>query len=336
MFKSHSSMLYLGIALAWSSLAVMAADNAPESGKRVAAKRILDQFVTYLQGRNPEGGAVQMRGRLDVLSLLRKRYWTLSDKVRHKAVGYVYLLGADLRRPPEHRWLVSKPAIGFFVEIFAKDSNEDCCQSAARILVEMVPDSHVRTHAREIVKAAGNRRASGWIALLLGKIGSQAARDILLKMAKAHEGRPGGHKSAQSIDLALAKLGDTKRSRKYIEAFQKADEIYRKASLAKKLGYIADAGSMKALGKEFRNPLRIEEVGSDYFHKFSLRFAIAEALSLARPENELFWFPYENPPVDDTRYVKIEKWLEAELGMKWTRPRPKFTDEGVTPRQLPQ
>jgi len=214
------------------------------------------------------------------------------------------------------------------------------------MLLSTVPDLMIRTHAREIVAAA--RQAAGGdfqefdenLILLVGKTGSAEAKELLTKWDAAY--RRKGKRAPSFIDRALAKLGDTKRERLYIDMFRKACKpgkksaaaVHEAASYAKYLGYIGQPGSVMALARQYRNPLHYRAEGSDYLHVMSLRYAIVRALGHVWPDNELFCFPYSDSVSGEDAYIKVEVWLKAYLSVKWDLPRPSFTEEGIKHQML--
>jgi hypothetical protein len=199
----------------------------------------------------------------------------------------------------------------------------------------------IRTYAKEIVALAKQRSGDDFpgyyenITLLVGKTGSAEARKLLMKWDAAY--RKKGKITPSCINMAIAKLGDTKRERLFIDQFEKACKPVKQSRMAvrnavalvKHLAYIGQPASVMALARQYRNPLHYRAIGSDYWHVMSLRFAITAALSQIWPDNELFHFPYSRPVNGEADYIKVEVWLKAHLGVKWDLPRPAFTEEGA-------
>ena len=238
-------------------------------------------------------------------------------------------------------------AVKTLVDIFLTDKDAKCRQEAARMLVKHVPDVMIRTYAKEIVALAKQRSGDDFpgyyenITLLVGKTGSAEARKLLMKWDAAY--RKKDKSTPYYTNMALAKLGDTKRERLLIDQFEKACKPAKKSQVpvrkavehVSRLAYIGQPASVKALARQYRNPLHCRKIGSDYFHVMSLRFAITYAFAHIWPDNELFSFTYYKTSFSgEADYVKVEVWLKAHLGVKWNTQRPAFTEEGAGHTQL--
>jgi len=251
-------------------------------------------------------------GREDIFPVLEERFPTLDAKVRKYVVEVAARVGTDPRMR-QKRWLFSQGVAGFLVRVIARDPDRDVRNWAADLLVDHVPDAYLRRWAKEIV-AAAKRHSTDRDILLLGKTGAAEARQLLLNDEKFRK------TSATSCDLALAKLGDTKRSEQFVQAFNKAKDPERKAALARRLGYVGDAACVMALARQMRSPMMVPTGGVVK----PLRVEIAEALSAVYPENPVFWIPYAKRPSDDSWYEGMERWLNGYLGVTWDQPRPPF------------
>lgn len=312
---------------------------------RQDAQRISTLLLRHL-GEGTSDPLPSLKGREDVLAELWRTYPEQSVELRRLILGYIPLMGTDPRSACGRRWIRSTRAVKALVGVLVKDTDRTCRATAARILVQYTPDAMVRAQTSEIVATA--RRYAGPavqkvdenLILLLGSTGSSEAKQLLEKWGAADSSRIASPLS--SINVALAKLGDTKREREVIDAFEKACSPAKRSRgavraavrHAKVLGYIGQPGSVMALARQYRNPLHYRAEGSDYLHVMSLRFAIVNALWRVWPDNEVLCFPYKEMPGGEDDYIKVEAWLESYLGVKWRMPRPPFTESGIAPEAL--
>jgi hypothetical protein len=304
------------------------------------AKAAAVSFLRHLNGDSSFLPSV--KGREDVLAEIWRIYSKQSAKVRRNIIPYIPMMGKDFESVDKPRWMTSAAAVKTLIDIFVTDKDVKCRSKAADMLLTQVPDLMIRTHAREII-AAARQYAGGDVdalpenlILLVGKTGSAQAKELLTKWDAAYRKK---RKSPHLyVNMALAKLGDTKRERLFIDMFEKTCKPGKKSAVlavreaagnAKYLAYIGQPASVMALARQYRNPLHYRAEGSDYSHVMSLRFAIVAAFYHIWPDNELFHFPYSRPVNGEADYIKVEVWLKAHLGVKWDLPRPAFTEEGA-------
>jgi hypothetical protein len=297
--------------------------------------QIVDLLVADWEGIS--GGNVPvLDGRTDVLDEVEKRWPALSVTARMTGVGYIQRFGRD-PLSPTYKMKKTK-AIAFLVKVYLRDPSPKVQHVAANLLAWDVADASIRLYAADIIKAFGNRIVLKQDALVLGKLGDEASVRILRAARKKQSQK---NDLTRNIDLALSKLGDTKRECEFINAFEKAckprkrssqetlNAIYAIARHARLLGYIGQPGSVAGLARQFRNPLNHRAEGSDYLRVISVRFAIVSALGIVWPDNKLFHFPYSKSNSSETDYIKVEVWLKAYLGTTWALPRPAFTEESI-------
>ena len=299
---------------------------------------IVDLLVADWEGKSGANVPV-LDGRTDVLDEVEKRWPALSVTARMTGLGYIHKFGRDPLSPPTNKIKKTK-AIEFLVKVYLRDPSPKVRHVAATFLAWDVDDASIRLYAADIIKKFDARVVLVQDALVLGKLGNEASVRILRAARKKQLQK---NDLTRNIDLALAKLGDTRRECEFINAFEKAckpskrsstsrealDAIYGIARHARRLGYIGQPGSVVALSRQFRNPLHYHAEGSDYYHAMSVRFVIVSALRIVWPDNKLFHFPHSMSNSSDTDYIKVEVWLKAYLGTTWALPRPAFTEEYI-------
>ena len=331
------------VLVAMSTLQAQVKSAPPSTAPSDGAKEVAAMLVRHLN-EGTSAPLPPLDGRQDVLVEAWRTYGEQPVEVRRLLILYIPILGKDREAVGGWRWVTSEVAVSKLVEVVATDGDSICRRTAARLLVKEVPDMSVRIHAREIVTSVRQlaspdvQEVDESIVMLLGKTGASEARDVLTKVADNAKSTAG----LSAIDLALAKLGDTKRERAFIDAFEKSckpakqsrEAVREAVRHARNLGYIGQPGSVMALARQFRNPLYYRAVGSDYFRVMSLRFAIVNALGCVCPDSSLFSFPYAGTQGDERAYIKVEEWLEGYLGVKWSVPRPTFVEEGIKVEML--
>lgn len=295
----------------------------PKNNKRSAALLVGDIIDSVTRTRDYPGSK-ELFGREDLFPLLKKRFPTLPRLVRKDLVGVMTRVGMDPQMR-QNRWLFSRGLVEFLVTVVANDPDREVRNRAAEILVDHVPDVYLQVWGREIVAAAKKHSTDSDI-LLLGKTGAVEARQLLLSDKEFKRIDP------RETQMALAKLGDTKLSTQFIRDFEREKGPTKKATLAKTLGYIGDAGCVLALARNIRSPLTVE-IGAV---RKPLRFEIAAALSTAFPETPIFWVSPLKPPQDNSWYERIEKWLQGYLGITWDQPRPPFSHIRIRPTPGPR
>jgi hypothetical protein len=107
---------------------------------------------------------------------------------------------------------------------------------------------------------------------------------------------------------------------KFIKEFLDENDPMEKAWKAKTMAYIGTPGSLYALGSEMRTPL-IQVIPGSFAR--SIRIDLIAMLQYAFPlEEELY-----HPIGTDEDYIRIEKFVEQRLGVKWKVERPPFLTE---------
>jgi hypothetical protein len=286
---------------------VTATPTAAEAAK-VPARELAEAVVANAEAQRaaPPG----LAGREDVAKELLAMFPKVSVKAQETVLWSSLEIGR--RSPlPDHWtrfWVFSEGAAALLVEA-AASKDKDTRSVALRLLQERFPDRYLKPHAARLLEIAPGD------ALLLGKTGAPEAKAVL---------KAGGPSSAEDVKLALAKLGDATLSAEFVKAFDEAKDAREKGKIAHQLGYIADKACVMALAREIRNPAVYVGPGTNV----SFRKDIVEALSIAYPDEQVFWRP-EVPT--DAWYASIEEWLTRKLGVTWTEPRPPVFFDGPMP-----
>lgn len=187
------------------------------------------------------------------------------------------------------------------------------------------PDSLVRNHASSIEKSLEAFPDIAGGALLLGKLGTQRALE-LLRESKALQ-----QAEALEVQAAFGKLGVHENEAALIAAYRKATEPNEKRQFAWYLGYMAKPASVLAFARDLRSPFAYEW---NQEAKRSFRIHVISALSMAYPREPLLWQPFYRPDGEEY-YARIEAWAEQVIGVEWTHSRPPFLYEEEVPMGRP-
>jgi hypothetical protein len=187
---------------------------------------------------------------------------------------------------------------------------ERCIQ----VLVENVPHDLLRPYADRIMTAIEKNRRSD-LYTLLAKTGDETMYEKLRKTATRLDGTLNPEAA-----VALATLGDGKLEQKLILVFLNEKDPMEKVSKAQIMAYIGTPGSLYALGSEMRSPL-VQVIPGAFAR--SVRICFIPFLQYAFPLEEELYRPIEK----DEDYIRIEKFLERTLGVKWKVERPPFLTE---------
>jgi len=194
-------------------------------------------------------------------------------------------------------------------------------------LTNYCSDDLVRAFGNEIVSSIEKTKEGPIASRLLGMTGCSAARRFL-------ESNPVTSDS-DDYDLALAKLGDTRREQQFLDAFRHAKTTGERAGFAVRLGYIATPGAVVALALHLRSD---QAIPNPPFGSIPLRQIISEALERAMPLDEVFW-PARGAMLSDEYYLDLEEWASETLGIQWSGKRgqlpvfrPRESPGGSAPR----
>ena len=198
--------------------------------------------------------------------------------------------------------------------------------TAALALAAEVPEPALRDHSREVIEAIRKYPGTDGAALLLGRIGAEAGRRLILSTPKLRDASPADTR------VALGRLGDHGAESELIKAYQEAKDPEDKAKDALRLGHLGTPRAVLALARDMRTP---EAYVWRMNSRRSMRVHLIEALHVAFLTEPAFWRPFYKPE-DDSYYDGVERWLTANLGVTWSRPRPEFLyeeDAPIMPRQ---
>ena len=263
-----------------------------------------------------------------VVKAMKTRWMTL--KAAHNRIRILEALAAmgvrgskNATSRRDHGWLQDRGVVDILID--ALDDGSRYVRKEAVRLLRSCPDDMIRSRGADVVSHI-EKRGNVEAIILLGRTLCAEARELLLRDDRFRK------YSEHSRDLALAKLGDSRIEKKFIEEFLAEKVARNKAKLAWNLGYIATPGAVAALASELRTPMI--EGHHPMSGQVSLRVIIIESLSRALPENELFWKPIVGPS-SDAYYEKIERWAEQVMRIRWVRERPPFFYclDAVTPEE---
>lgn len=251
--------------------------------------------------------------------------WTLRSTGRAAGLRLLMELGRPVE-PPKGELpaafapYIAAPAVVAALARGLSDDAEEVRRVASDALVEQVTDLQLRTHGHDIERVVEERPGIDNAALLLGKVGSDSARRLLLGTSAIRDS------SESATQLALAKLGERPAEEAVIAAYQAASP-QEKARLARRLGYVGTVRALLTLARDLRNPdSYVWTAGS----RRSVRVHVIEGLRTALPTETIFWAPPWKPS-HDSYYEQIEAWVTANLGVTWERPRPPFLYEQDAP-----
>ena len=263
-----------------------------------------------------------IHGRDDVVDdKLKKEYLSLSLESRRWFMASLSVVG-NTHWKEQEKWITSEKVVEFYVWAL-EQAAEPSLQKTIVIFILRCPDSLIRPYAGRLLISINKDTNLYNVALLLGKIGGNEAKELLLKNETIAKQNPVATK------LALAKLGDTYLTDQYIATFKATKgaglvsikSFEEKAAAAKDLGYIGSEVCAKVLGQAIRD-------GESFIGRnsaVSIRVNIIDALSDIYPDEPLFWKMHSwNKPYEDSYYEKIEQWLTHKFGLSWENPRPSF------------
>lgn len=282
--------------------------TSTKKDERTSPDMLAKQLVDDVKHNRPPQGR-QLRGRDDVLPELQKMTDGLSKNVMMGVLQDILCIGMEENQT---KWIFSSAVTAYLVQVAISASDGEVRERAGDLLVSYVPASYIRVHATALIKA--NKEGKLCNARLLGMTGAEEAKQLLQK--------GGGPWNGDEVEVraALAKLGDTAASKRFVEEYQAERDPRKKAELAKTLGYIGDAASILALARDMRTSVIYIDGGCEK----SLRVDLIAALSEAYPHESVFWWRHiQGFEEIDKWYDAIEKWLEGHLGITWKTPRPK-------------
>ena len=310
-----AAVVVLAFAQGWSARPARAADE-PAAAASALAQRVVDDVK---KRRLPPWK--ELMGREDVPPELLKLTGLLSTDQKQGVLRTVLMVGMQ---EDQKRWAFSSAVAAYLVEVAMADDDKEVRNFAIRLLVENVPSSYITVHAAALIKAADEGKMLS--SLLLGKTGAVEAKRLLQPEGKL--GKVGG----DLAKAALARLGDADASKSFVDAYQKETDPVKKASLAKTLGYIGDAACVLALARDMRTPVVYNTGGAVK----SLRVDIVAALSDVYHRETVFWQTRGQGTVEiEAWYDGVEKWLEGNLGVAWSTPRPKPLAASPIPSPTP-
>ena len=197
--------------------------GAPAPSERRSPKDIVDMVVILVKKGQIVPPAL-VRGRKDIFPIVLARLPELDSRTARLVVGYSLAVGSTLPRR-QIRWIFSQSVAGFLVQVLAKTKDRRLRSYAAKILVNNCPDACVRPWANDIVKVIKESPLFDNRILLLGKTGARDAKKLLMSDKQLAE------VDATKTNMALAKLGDTGLSAKFVKAFADTKSPKRKGEL---------------------------------------------------------------------------------------------------------
>ena len=241
---------------------------------------------------------------------------TLNQRVH--AIGLLTDLGrvmiaADDIFPERPGPIVVEPQVIAYMTEQLGDKDKDIRNPACITLAALVPAELFQQYNETIIQALTKYPETDAAIVLLGKVKSPKSMALLRKTEVSGA-------SPEDAQMAMARLGDELAEQGVINNYLKSESVQEKAEQARRLGYVSSDKSIKLLAEEIRSP--------DYYEWHppairSLRVHIIEGLHLAFMQETLFWQPLI-PPVDDSYYESIEKWLTENVGVTWKQDRPEF------------
>ena len=277
-----------------------------------------------------EGDILACQSDIGCVEALAEKWRYAANAEKLEALPYLAEVGGQ-HQPAEGEapgrfgpFLVEDRLVAVMTEALASPSSE-IRDAAGKILALDTPDTLVRNHAAPLEKALAAFPGISHRELLLGKLGSRRALEMLRASHSAA--------NSDSLDLraALGRLRDHARENSLILAYGKEIEPSEKRQYAWYLGYMAQPASVLALARDLRTPFAYEW---NQTAKRSFRIHVIAALSLAYPREPVLWPPVFRPEGDEY-YARIEAWAEKVLGVEWTRPRPPFLYEQEVPMPMP-
>jgi len=222
--------------------------------------------------------------------------------------------------------IVTDPDVVSCLVSLIEDGDAAIRKKACSSLAAIVPPSCLKSHTNAILAAIRRYPTMDGALILLGKTDSPQGLSLLEAMPELSS------TSSDNAIMVRARLGDKKAEQSIIDAYEKAHNTEEKMALAARLGYVASERTIRLLASEIRSP---EFIYWNKRSRHSLRIEIIEGLHMAFPTEPLFWKPFYIPS-DDSYYDSIEKWLVANRGISWNRPRPPFLYEEEAPSAPPR
>ena len=217
--------------------------------------------------------------------------------------------------------IVTNPPAVAYVACLLESPDSDARDEAGAILADQVPAAALTPLAKAILDALHKFPGVTGGALILGRLGSKQALDLLESSEDLRLTSP------DDTEIALARLGDKAAEARVLSSYRTAAGPREKADQALRVGYAATRDAILTLARDFRT-------GESYVWRMnsrrSLRISIAAGLHRAFLSEPIFWKP-EYKPHDDSYYERIEAWITAKMGVTWTQPRPPFLYEEDAP-----
>lgn len=197
------------------------------------------------------------------------------------------------------------------------DGAKETCLDA---MIKHVPPALLAPHG-DALSASLSERPDQTTALAVAKAKPASGLAALEKAAKASK----WFRESREAELLRAALGEGVAEGKLLAAFAGEKDPVKKRNFARELGLVGTPATLKALGSALRTPVVYETPSSV---AYSQRLDILAALQLAFPaENVLF----PNTINDDAGYAAAEAFVEKQLGVTWSSPRPPFLKSSGRP-----
>jgi hypothetical protein len=187
------------------------------------------------------------------------------------------------------------------------DVQERCYE----ILHRQVPGDLLLPHTEKLLQELERRHFESLIDLLAKAKPHDALERIRSVFSKRNQTK------SLPAQIAMAALGDGKIEQVLIQDFLQEKDPREKISKGNQMADIGTPASIYALASEMRTPLVSVITGA---LARSVRIELIPALRFALPLAEELYYPIES----DADYIRIEKFLEKSLGVKWERERPPY------------
>lgn len=320
----------LSTAFAVTLLAIVPAPGCAAQRSGVSSPVIAPILDRLERGESFSSSEIMKMDRAGVAAQLNTALSSMNGgrlaKVERPALNLVVDLGRPLRpadkgSPPRLAPIVTDPAAIQFLVRELDSADSDVRDDAGTILADQVPDTVLRSHEPAILEALRKHAGTSGAALILGRLGSQAAHDTLESVESIRL------TSAEDTEIAEARLGNKEAEGRVIAAYRNAPDAKTKGRQALRVGYIGTPDAVMTLARDMRTSesykWRMESLRS-------LRVHLIEGLHRAFPAEPVFWKPPYKPD-DDTYYAAIENWLTWHTGVTWNQPRPPFLYEEDAP-----
>ncbi len=205
--------------------------------------------------------------------------------------------------------------VSIFVNQLLKDGGSyDFKERVYKILYRQVPAEQLSPYSDRILQRLERQHSESLIYL----VAKAKPRDALDRIRSLFSKRRQMDKEPAKI--AIAALGDGKIEQELIRDFLEEKSPKEKISKGNKMADIGTHASIYALASELRTPL-VFVVDSAFAR--SIRLELISSLQFALPTAAELYYPIR---VDDD-YIKVEKYVEKTLGVKWQVDRPPFMTE---------